>query len=161
MIKEFEVLSTEETALMYDAIPLVTVLIAGADGKIDTNELSWAAKIAKTRSYSYHESLQPYFAQVGEGFSEKVQAFISEFPDNVEARNAAISARLEGLNQILPKLDANFAKRFYDSLTSFAVHVAKASGGFFRFGSISKEEKDLLDLPMIEEPVLPPEETED
>ncbi|MEL6864844.1 MAG: hypothetical protein AAFP19_10505 [Bacteroidota bacterium] len=160
MIQELEALNSTETELMLDAVPLVTVLIAGADGKIDTKELSWSAKITEIRSYSYHDSLRPYYTKVGENFSEKVQALIEQFPNEVEQRNAAISSQLEGLNTIFPKLDPNFARRFYKSLLSFAEHVAKASGGFLRFGNVSKVEKDLLGLPMIEEPLLPDAEEE-
>lgn len=154
MIKEFTGLSEIEVQLMYDAVPLVTVLIAGADGNIDDDEKEWAKKLTKIRSYSYHESLKEYYKNIGENYQIKVDSMISHFSDEVNARNEAISAELAKLNDILSKLDPEFAQRFHKSLTTFALHVAKASGGFFRIGSISNEEKALIDLPMINPIVL-------
>ena len=40
-------LSAEEISLLKDAHAYITVLIAGADGNIDADELSWADKIAQ------------------------------------------------------------------------------------------------------------------
>jgi len=41
----FEGLNAEESELIIDAVPLVTILIAGADGNIDPEETAWSKKI--------------------------------------------------------------------------------------------------------------------
>ncbi len=150
MTSVFETLSPEEKADLLDAIPYVTILIAGADGHIDTKERAWAAKIAKIRSYDHHKSLQPYYLKVGENFSSRMDYLLEHLPKDNEARKLAVSTQLAKLNPILAKLDNATAYRFYKGLLSFAEHVAKASGGFLGWGSISKKEYDLLKLSMIE-----------
>lgn len=150
MIQQLEGLNQEEQQLMIDAVPLVTILIAGADGEIDSQELSWSKKLTEIRSYSHTDpQLDAYYTLIGEHFEPRVQALIAESPQDTAARQALISEKLAGLNAILPKLEFNFANRLHKSLTSFAEHVAKASGGFLGIGSISPEEAELLSLPMI------------
>ncbi len=154
MIPQLENLSQEETDLMLDTIPLITILIAGGDGNIDSEEKEWAEKLTGIRSYASEDALAEFYKLVDDHFSDKLNSLIADLPTEVQPRKEVISGRLMGLNAILPKLDVNFASRFRKSLSSFAEHVAKASGGFLRFGSISKEEKELIDLPMIDSVVI-------
>ena len=149
MIENFKNLSSEEAKTMMDAVPLVTVLISGADGDFSKAEKDWATKLTQIRSYKSAESMSAYYEKLEEDFSERVENLIETLPDNVKERNAVISDRLAALNTILPKVDNNFAYRFYKNLLSFAEHVAKADGGFLRFASINKEEKKWLELSMI------------
>ena len=149
MIPQFEGLSHDEQELMFDAIPLITIYIAGADGNIDQEEKEWAEKITKIRSYSYHESLQPYYTALTDRYSDKVSQLFHELPKEVDERTAAISEKLSGLNSILAKMDVNLAARFYKTFVSFAKHVAKASGGFLGIGSISRAESQLIGMDMI------------
>ncbi len=150
MIQQFEGLNQEEQQLMIDAVPLVTILIAGADGNIDSQELNWSKKLTEIRSYSHADpQLDAFYTLIGEHFEGRVQAFIASSPQDTAARQAAISEQLAGLNAILPKLEFNFAHRLYKSLTSFAEHVAKASGGFLGIATVSQVEAELISLPMI------------
>ena len=149
MIPQFENLSAEEKASMLNAIPLITVLIAGADGEIDDEEKAWGSKLTKIRTYAHPDNLQPFYEEVGSNYEKQVDDLIKNLPKDTAQRNEAISGGLAKLNDIFPKLDINFAKRLYDSFTSFAEHVAKASGGFLRIGSISAAEKQWIELPMI------------
>lgn len=153
----FANLSAEEAQLALDAVPYVTILIAGADGKIDANETEWASKLTKIRGYAHEEALQEYYDKVGTTFSEKLKGLTNSLPKEVDQRTAAISTELAKLNDIFPKLDQTYAGLLYKSLVTFADHVAKSSGGFLRFGSVSKEEAALIELPMIT-PVEIPEE---
>ena len=73
----FENLNEEEISLVYDTIPLITLLIGGADGKIEEDEISWGAKITKIRSYSYHNSLQDFYKKVGETYQEKLADYLA------------------------------------------------------------------------------------
>ena len=150
MIAQFEALTQEEQKLMFDAIPLITLLIAYADGEMDDQERTWSEKITDIRGYSSHESLLEYYEKVGENYQEKLDQLLATLPGNNEERLNEISKKLAGLNAILPKLDPVFAWRYYHELLSFAKHVAKASGGFLGWASISKEEKELIGLTMID-----------
>ena len=82
-------------------------------------------------------------------------------PD-ISTREEEISKRLSELNVILNCLSNAVAYELYTSFTSFAKHIAKASGGFLRFGSISNEEKRWINLPMLDPIILEvPEEEEE
>ncbi len=159
MIQQFETLNQDDQTLMFDTIPLITLLIAFADGKMDEEERSWSEKITEIRTYSNHESLIEYYEKVGDHFQEKLDQMLESLPKDNDQRMAEISKRLGGLNSVLPKLDQVFAWRFYQDMISFAKHVAKASGGFLGWSSISKSEEGVIGLDMIQ-PVVLEEEPE-
>ncbi len=146
----FNNLSKEEYALLKDAIPQITILIAGADGKISPDETAWAEKVTGIRTYSSAEEHQDFYREVGETFQTRLDQLISELPEDVGARTSRISETLSGLNAILHKLELKNAAQLYNELRSFAGHVARSSGGFLKFWSVSAEEKKLIDLPMLE-----------
>jgi hypothetical protein len=137
-----------------DSLALVTVLIAGADDNIDEQELNWAEKLTQIRSYTKPESLNNFYEDVEQGFHKRLDELIKELPGSVDKRQEVISSRLANLNTILPLLDNEIGHQIYDSLTSFAKHIAKASGGFLRFASISKAEKEWIHLPMVDPIIL-------
>ena len=148
-MEAFAVLNSEEQEQLIDAIANITILIAGADGEIDVKETSWAEKLTKIRSYSNPEALNDYYSKVAENFNDRLKELTASYPKNVNERTTIITDKLNELNYVLAKLDSKLGSRMYDSFTSFAEHVAKASGGFMRFFSVSKEEQRLIDLPMI------------
>ncbi len=154
----FKNLTTDQYNALKESLSLVTVLIAGADGKIDEQELNWAEKLTKIRTYAEPESLNEFYEEVEKGFIANVAALISDLPKEVESRQRMISQKLAQLNDILPLLENKVAFQIYESLISFASHIAKASGGFLRFGSVSKEEKQWINLPMIHPVILQEEE---
>ncbi len=137
-----------------DSLTLVTVLIAGADDNIDEQELNWAEKLTSIRSYTEPGALNNFYEDVEQGFPLRLKELIKELPGAVDARQRIISSRLANLNTILPLLDNEIGQQIYASLTSFAKHIAKSSGGFLRFGSISKAEKEWIHLPMIDPIIL-------
>ena len=105
MTEYFKQLTSEEYERLKDAIPLITILVAGADGKFEKEELNWAEKIASIRSYKMSDDLVGFYKDVGINFHEKLEDYVDAFPKNVDDRNDIISDRLEDLNDILPKLD--------------------------------------------------------
>ena len=158
----FGELSPAQYEELKGALGLVTVLIAGADSNIDEQELNWAEKLTSIRSYAKPEELNAFYEDVEQGFGDKLDALIASLPQDVTERQKVISGRLSGLNDIFPRLDNSVAHQLYESFTSFAKHIAKASGGFLRFGSVSSAEKEWISLPMIEPIILEelPEEGE-
>lgn len=146
-----EALLPEEYERLKEAIPLITVLVAGADNNIDTRERTWAEKLTNIRSYSLPELYRPYYEEIGRDFSDKLDALIEELPNEVEQRSMEISRRMAPLNDILEKIEPKVAAQLYSEWLSFAKHVARASGGFLKFWSISPEEKRWIGLPMLRE----------
>ena len=151
MIYEFKNLTEEESNLMLITPALVTLLIAGAEGKIDQKETDWGEKITHFRA-NEHSIIQNYYLEVDKNFNETLRKLIEAMPPDVKERSDKINKQLETLNKIFPKLDQEFVKEFYKSLLSLAKLVAKASGGIWGYGSISPEEKKYLDLHAIEPP---------
>ncbi len=142
-------LTLEENGKLKEAIALITVLIAGADGNIEKEELTWAKKIAGVREYGPPSKLHGFYQEVGLDYEEKVNGLIETLPTDVKERTEQISQKLSDLNPILAKMDNGLAHAFYKSFTTFAEHVAKATGGVLGFFSVSAEEKNLMSLPML------------
>ncbi len=149
MIPQFDKLNLVEKELMYNAIPLITILIACADGELTHRERTWSEKITRIRSYSYHESLREFYLNVGKDYQEKLDYYLEKLPLNIDKRTVIISNKLSKLNAILPKLEEVFAWRYYKSLLSFAKHVARSTGGFMGWSAINEAERKLLGLDMI------------
>ncbi len=145
----FSSLSAEQYQDLKQSLVNITVLVAGADGTIDSQELNWAEKLTHIRSYANPEMLNGFYQDVESTFNDDLNAVISDLPGGLDLREEILSKRLEGLNKIFLLLDNHTAYNLYKSFTSFAEHIAKASGGFLRFGSISNEEKKWIELPMV------------
>jgi hypothetical protein len=153
MISEFRNLNESEINLMLNAPALVTLLIAGAEGKIDDKETDWGAKVAHFRAEDKNSIMQNYYKEVDSIFNDSLSTFMSNFPDDVQERTDKINSELIKINNILPKLDKNFAAEFYKGILSLSKQVAKADGGIWGYGSVSPEEQKLIDLDVI----IPPE----
>jgi hypothetical protein len=146
----FSKLTTSEYNALKDAIPQITILIAGADGKISESETTWAQKVTNIRTYSAGEEYQDFYREVGESFQPRLEELIGQLPSDTAGRNAQISQSLSQLNPILHKMEPKHAAHLYKELRTFASHVARASGGFLKFWSVSAEEKKWVELPMLE-----------
>lgn len=149
MTEYFSKLSEGEFSKLKNAIPLITLLIGGADGDLDKDEKDWAEKVTKIRSYKMSADLIGFYKEVGKEFSEKLDHFVDTLPTDTDTRTKLISEQLTELNPLLAQLDQTVAYHLYRSYLSFAKHVAKASGGLFGFFSIGPDEKALLGLPML------------
>lgn len=160
MDQDLNILSPAEIAQLKDAYAYITVLIAGADGKIDPNELSWAEKITQIRTFAGDERLKDFHVEVNEVLSKRIKQLIAELPSDVKSRNAAISEKLALLNPILASLDPSLGYYLYKGFVTFAERVAKSSGGFLSFFTIGPEEKKWVSLPMLNAIVYNPEEEE-
>lgn len=155
MINIIEALPGKDQQLLYDVIPYITLLIAGADGNIDPKELEWSEKITEIRSFSSHEEWQPYYEKISGTLQSRIQELLAELPEDTTAQGEELSNRLSKLNDILPKLDPLDAKHFYDDLLSFAERIAKADGGVLGWFTISASEAKVVSLPMIHPVELP------
>jgi hypothetical protein len=148
-MKFLEALNQSELQQLEDAIPQIAILIAGADGTIDEEERQWASKLAKIRTYAGDKVLHDFYEEVHFNFSIRFNDMIKTLPTTVNERQQTLSDNLAKLNGLLAKLDPRVAFHVYKSMTSYAKSIAEETGGFFRMGSISKDEKKWIDLPMI------------
>jgi hypothetical protein len=151
MLPELEVLTAEENETLKNAFPLVTLLIAGADGTIDADETGWATELTKIRGYDNPKMLQPFYDDLQKDFSQRLTSLMTTVSlDDTKKRNAAITTELTKLNAIFAKIDPAYAIGLRKDLLSFADQIARASGGILRFGSVSAAEKKLVGLTMIQ-----------
>ncbi|MBK7359753.1 MAG: hypothetical protein IPI45_03260 [Saprospiraceae bacterium] len=150
MISAFRALKDEEYQTLIEAIPLIAILIAGADNDIDLNEKAWAEKIVRIRSYSNHFDLKPYYKDVDSQYSALFDKFLSTLPKDADSRSREISKKLVAINDIFIKLNMRTASQLYSSFIAYAEQIARASGGILRMMSVSKEESMFIGLPMID-----------
>ncbi len=160
MDQDLSMLSNEEITQLEVAFAYITILIAGADGKIDPNELSWAEKIAQIRTYAGDDRLKSFHDEVNKNLGIRIKQLIGELPTDTSIRSNMISEKLSELNHILSALDPSIGSYLYKGYVSFAVRIAKASGGFLSFFTIGPEEKKWIRLPMVNAIIYTPDEEE-
>jgi len=152
MIPEFKSLSSDEIELMHKSPMLVCILIAGADGRIDQSEIRKAISLATSSQDAGKSRLIEFYNEVGSDFEDKLKIVIQSFPLKEKERAPRIIAELTQLNNVLGKLDRDFAVEFYNSLTEIALEIAKSSGGVLGMKSVGQEEARYLSLDMIKNP---------
>ncbi len=160
-MSQFENISQEEYKQLKEAYAVIAALVGGADGTVDEDEQEWAKKVVNIRSFSGREELFDFYSEVKTEIEADLNALIMALSGPFETVQSALAERLVKLNPILAKLNANTAYHLYSGYVSFAEHIAKASGGIFRFFSISSAEEKWVKLNMlipIEKPVAEEEE---
>jgi len=152
MVTALDGLSTEEQEFMYKVPILVCILIAGADGNIDRDEIREAITQAKKKQRNSSDALMELYREIGEDFEDKLKVVEQNYPVEVTQRNPMIAEELAQLNQLLPKIERNFSIQFYQSICDLAIKVAKSSGGWFGMKSVGEAEAKYVKLPMIIDP---------
>ena len=148
-IQEFKGLTDDEAKQLYQAPALIAVLIASADSKVDEEETTWAKRVMGFRQKVGEETLFNYYEIADTYFDETLQASLNDGKGTQE-RIAALEEALGATNATLAKIDGHFAIDLVKSWRTFAQSVAKATGGFLGFGSISDQEERLMNLSMID-----------
>ena len=151
MIRELKNLSRDEMEALIKAPLLVSILIAGADGKIDRNEINSAMESSLEKARRSN-ALRAFYENVSEDFEDKLKVIIQSYSSSADKRGKKIAEELTALNPILSKIDGKLAKEIYDSLLQMALGIAKSSGGIFGLKSIGEEEARYLNLSMIQPP---------
>ena len=105
MTPYFEMLDETEYQQLKDALALITIYIAGADGSIEKEEMEWAEKVTEIRSYKMSEDLLGFYQELNADFHEKVNAYLKNCQAQPTKRNTEIEAKLASLNPIMAKLD--------------------------------------------------------
>ena len=90
MITYFEKLREDEVKLMYRTPLLVSILIAGADNKIDNKEIKEVVSLTKIKQTKARSLLIDFYHEIGETFEADLNEEISGLPAAAEKRNAYI-----------------------------------------------------------------------
>jgi hypothetical protein len=152
MITQFNKLSSAELELIFKAPILVSILIAGADGDIDRNEIKHSIMVAKGNRRNTKNLISDYYTDVTQDFEDKLKIILSSYPSNSHIRNQLISEELSELNIVFAKIDHSLALALYKSFKEIAEEVAQSSGGVLGFNSVGSEEAKLIELPMLHKP---------
>lgn len=156
MLREFKDLNADETQLMFDAIPLITILVGAADANLDEVEMAEAQRLADIRSYNNRGRLSAYYEKIDDTLAHRIMELYNAMPADVAEREAHLTEELGKLNGILAKLRKPFDYLYYKNFLSFAKHIAEAHGGFLRFIAVGPKEAKVMELPMIEPVAKPP-----
>lgn len=152
MLYHISKLHRDEQELIKKAPLLVSILVAGADGQVDSEEIEKSVKLIHIKSFSEASDIRHLYREIDHDVEAGLNALLKELPTDAAEREKRVSEQLAGLNPILAKLDSLIATDFYNSLRSFALHVAQTSGGFFGMMQLNHHEKEVVKLPMINEP---------
>jgi hypothetical protein len=150
-LRHLQHLNDDEIKTLIDAPVLIGLLIAGSDGVIDEKEKHKAIQIAHFRSQNTDSILHDYYVEVDKYYEDSFEQLASVISDDTMERNHYLIKRLETLNEILPKIDKEYAKELYKGMLSYARHVAESSGGLLGFGAVNPSEQEFINLPMINE----------
>ena len=152
MLNAFKKLSQEDIEELY-LIPIwVSILIAGADNKIDQSELKKAIQIAKGKQFEEDNLIIDYYKKVAQKFEVNLKGYVTLMPKNKDQRIEFLIKRLDRVNYFFTMMDMEIAHQLYLSFRDFAYKVAHASGGIFGLLSVSYAESQYIDLKMIADP---------
>lgn len=158
LVSRFGDLTKEEQDLMFSAPALVSILIAGADDNIKDIHLKVASELAVYKSKTIEPYLRRYFEIASADIEDKINELIAKLPGKASHRNPLIIEDLKRVNNIIQRINFEFADKFYFALKDIARCVAEASGGILGYMSINKEEAEALNnLKMILRPTPEPD----
>lgn len=152
MLRSLSKLTGEEIEEMYLVPVWVSILIAGADSKIDNSEMKKAIKLAKEKKQKESMLIKDYYEQVAHRFETDLKGYIALLPADNEKRVNFLIAKLERVNIFFTKIEKEIAYQLYLSFRDFAYKIAQASGGIFGLLSVSFAESKYIDLKMINDP---------
>lgn len=144
---------TEEEIEELCLLPVwVSILIAGADNKIDRTEIKKAIKVAQEKREKENSPLYDYYEKVAQKFEVNLKGYVALMPKDEEQRIEFLNEKLKRANYFFSKMEKDIAYQLYLSFRDFANKVAHASGGIFGLLSVSFAESKYIDLKMIADP---------
>lgn len=147
-----ENITAQEKEVMYNMPIYVTILIAGADGHVDSAEIRKAVQLSELKSTLARPELVEYYTWASINFEDRLSQMLLSVPEDVNERTDLLVNELAKLNSILDRMDLRFSIELYNSARDFAKKIAKASGGVLGYMSIGFEESQLIGLEMIQDP---------
>jgi len=148
----FEKLDERERGQL-SALPIyIALLIAGADGTVDNSEIKQAISFSRLTTSTADHAINAFYNDVYQDFEDKLKVVAANMPQCKVEREKLLIDQIRDVNVILKKIEKPRAFALYESFRRLAKKIAIASGGIFGLGSISKEESELLELNMLENP---------
>jgi hypothetical protein len=145
-------LSQEEKDELYLIPVWVSILIAGADNVFSKKEIKRAIKLTKEKQRDERTFIAEFYKEASKKFEVNLKGYIILMPKELEKRTEFLINKITRVNNLLKKMEIEYAQQLYLSFRDFAYNVAHASGGLFGLLSVSFAESKYIDLKMIEEP---------
>ncbi len=122
----FENLSIHEQELLLKFPAYISLLAANTDGKFDEAEKRSTIEFEHIKTYSCDPLLVDFFKEVDKNFVRMIEELDKALPLGKANRDEAIKSKLEELEKITLKLDANYSAVMHQSMKSFKEHVSRA-----------------------------------
>src|SRR6478736_6259744 len=129
MIEEFEGLSKAEQKLLLQAPAIVSLIASIGNGKIDQWKKIDAIKLAHLKTFTAPPSLIPYYKEVDKTFKHDFQLYEKIYTPINDASAALLQNKIDLINNVIAKLEDEFAFALLASLLNYAEHVKKAYRG--------------------------------
>lgn len=152
MNSPFEKLSREELDELYITPVWISILIAGEDNAFSKREIKSTVMLINQKKDISTGFLKDFYTSVAAKFEVNMRGYITLLPKNFEQRTEFLLQRLTKVNELLEKIDLEYARQLYSSFREFASGVARYSGGLFGLLSVSFAESKFIDLKMIRDP---------
>ncbi len=120
-------LNENEKLALYKAPIYLALYAALEDGHIDKEEIEDANTLVHYRTFTSHKKLHEFYKFAEEGFEEGLEREKENLPKDADQARKIINEKLDGIEQLLQKLDNYNQKIIRESFKSFAAHVARAS----------------------------------
>ena len=125
-MKNLETLTSSEKEMLLKFPIYISLLAANWDGKLNETEKKSAISFSHVKTYSCDPLLKEYYHEADKVFEKNIIKVDNELPKGKDERDAAIKIELAKLENILLKLDKNYAKTMRRSMETFKDHVSRA-----------------------------------
>jgi hypothetical protein len=125
-MKGFELLTEEEQERLLKYPAYIALMAVNKDARIDEDEKTKAEKFLHIKTYSASPLFAEFYAKADREFEKTIGELDNALPKERSARELAIRNELAGLEEILKKLDPEYARLLHESMRSFKEHVSKA-----------------------------------
>jgi len=132
MIKEFEILTAGEKAILLKAPAIVSVLAFTSFKEISKTQKDEAVKLAHMKTFTEVNLLVPYYEEVDRHFKKNLEEYIERyFPFNTANCNA-IKEEMNKVDIIINKLDKLYGALLRKSLAGYARHINNTAHSVFQ-----------------------------
>lgn len=132
MVKEFQKLSSGERDLLYKAPALVSVLAACPHNDVNPARKKDAIKLAHLKTFTADPLLKPYYAEVEKGFEEQFETIARQYAPFDEEKRHRLQEEINRVNEVLARLNNDYARTLNRSLQGYANHVKRADHSVFQ-----------------------------
>jgi hypothetical protein len=125
-MKNLKMLTKPEQELLLKYPVYIVLLAVNKDARIDEEEKITASKFLHIKTYSGNPILRDFYDKADQNFEHDLLELDQTLPKDKIARETAIRIRLAEIENVLQKLDPEYAALLHASMQSFKEHVSKA-----------------------------------